>query len=108
MTSAPSTVRRAAFRRGAARGIALFLGGFSLLNLLGELRSPGFDANPWWIDLRLLPTLAGRALLLIGALLLVAFALRPPTSPWRRLLSRTVILVLLGFTFWNVVAYYIL
>ncbi|HVR73974.1 MAG TPA: YdcF family protein, partial [Planctomycetota bacterium] len=47
-------------------------------------------------------------LLLIGALLLVAFALRPPTSPWRRLLSRTVILVLLGFTFWNVVAYYIL
>lgn len=63
MTSAPTTVRRAAFRRGAARGIALFLGGFSLLNLVGEVRSPGFDANPWWIDLRLLPTLAGRALL---------------------------------------------
>jgi len=29
----------------AARGLALFIGGFSLLNLLGELRYPGFDAT---------------------------------------------------------------
>lgn len=33
------------------RGIALFLGLFTLLNLVGELRSPGFDANLWWINL---------------------------------------------------------
>jgi uncharacterized SAM-binding protein YcdF (DUF218 family) len=33
------------------RGLALFLGLFSLLNIVGELRSPGFDANLWWINL---------------------------------------------------------
>lgn len=36
-----------------SRALALFLGGFSLLNLAGELRFPGFDANHWWIDFRL-------------------------------------------------------
>lgn len=34
-------------RQAIARGLALFLGGFGLLNLLGELRPPGFDANVW-------------------------------------------------------------
>lgn len=37
---------------GVARGVALFFGLFSLLNVLGELRTPGFDANGWWIDFR--------------------------------------------------------
>ena len=27
------------------RGMALLLGAFTLLNVLGELRNPGFDAN---------------------------------------------------------------
>lgn len=36
----------------ATRGMALLLGAFTLLNVLGELRNPGFDANLWWIDLR--------------------------------------------------------
>jgi len=40
----------------AARAIALFFGGFSLLNVLGDLRHPGFDASLWWIDLRILPS----------------------------------------------------
>lgn len=35
----------------APRGIALFLGLFALLNVVGEARSPGFDANLWWIKL---------------------------------------------------------
>ena len=34
------------------RGLALFLGGFALVNILGGLRSAHFDANLWWIDLR--------------------------------------------------------
>jgi hypothetical protein len=37
------------------RGLALFVGGFALLNLLGGLRRAGFDANLWWIDLRFVP-----------------------------------------------------
>ena len=62
---------------GVARGLAAFLGGFSLLNLLGELRYPGFDANLWWIDLRLLPTWSASCLLGFTAVLLIAYALRP-------------------------------
>ena len=38
-----------------SRGIAAFLGGFTLLNLLGDLFAPGFDANIWWIDFSPLP-----------------------------------------------------
>ncbi len=36
----------------AARGLALFLGGFGLLNVVGDFWHPGFDANVWWLDLR--------------------------------------------------------
>ncbi len=62
------------------RGVALFFGAFALINLLGELRSPGFDANVWWIDLRLLPPMVERFLVSVVAFLLLVFAIRPPSS----------------------------
>jgi len=66
------------------RGVALFFGLFSLLNLVGELRTPGFDANVWWVDLRPLP-LAGTAVVLaLAGLLLVTWGLRPAAAAWRR------------------------
>jgi vancomycin permeability regulator SanA len=69
------------------RGLALFLGGFSLLNLLGNFRTAGFDANLWWIDLRALPNWLGNTLLFISAVSLIAFGLRPPQSLWRKTLT---------------------
>jgi uncharacterized SAM-binding protein YcdF (DUF218 family) len=69
------------------RGLALFLGGFSLLNVLGSFRSAGFDANLWWIDLRLLPHAVASPLLLVSAVCLIGFAIWPPRSAWRRLLT---------------------
>lgn len=69
------------------RGLALFLGGFSLLNLLGNFRVPGFDANLWWIDLRALPNWFGNAILLISGLALIAFGIRPAQSLWRKILT---------------------
>ena len=55
---------------GIARGIALFFGGFTFLNLLGEMLYPGFDATIWWVNLRPLPgALATGFLALIDALL---------------------------------------
>ena len=69
------------------RGLALFLGGFSLLNVLGSLRSAGFDANLWWIDLRLIPRAVANPLLLVSAVCLMGFAIWPPRSTWRRLLT---------------------
>lgn len=56
-----------------ARGIALFLGGFILLNCLAAFTTPGFDANLWLVDLRYLPRLVGTLFLVVtGAALLLA------------------------------------
>ena len=74
-------------RNALPRGLALFLGGFSLLNVLGSLRSTGFDANLWWIDLRLVPRAVANPLLLVSAVCLVGFAIRPARSVWRRSLT---------------------
>jgi vancomycin permeability regulator SanA len=67
--------------------LALFLGAFSLLNLSGSLRRAAFDANLWWIDLRFMPPALARFILLGSAVCLLAFAVRPPQSAWRRWLT---------------------
>jgi uncharacterized SAM-binding protein YcdF (DUF218 family) len=67
-----------------ARGLALFFGGFTLLNLLGNLRRPGFDADEWWLDLRLLPGPVAELSLAAIAVLLLAFGIRPAMGTLRR------------------------
>lgn len=59
----------------AARALAFCLGVFSLLNLVGEALTPGFDATLFWLDLRGMPGPAGRILLSLSALGLLAFSL---------------------------------
>ena len=74
-------------RRALPRGLALFLGGFALLNILGGLCCAHFDANLWWIDLRVLPEALATALLLLSSACLVGFAVWPPRSGWRQFLT---------------------
>jgi len=93
--------------QGLARGFALFLGGFSLLNVLGELRRTGFDANIWWIDLRPIPSVASRAFLLVAAALLITYFVRPDMSNWRRRVTIGLSLALLVVTLWNGVGFYL-
>jgi vancomycin permeability regulator SanA len=69
------------------RGLALFLGGFTLLNVLGGLRAEGFDANLWWIDLRAVPRFLAELFLVVSALCLMSYALRPTAARWRRILT---------------------
>jgi uncharacterized SAM-binding protein YcdF (DUF218 family) len=90
------------------RGIALFLGGFTLVNLLGEWRFRGFDANYWWIDLRPLPGFVSRNLLGLAGLLLVAWAWRPALAGWRRrvLMATTLLLLLASLT--NAIQFFVL
>jgi hypothetical protein len=60
-----------------SRAIAAFFGGFALLNLVGNLIAPGFDANIWWIDFSPMPRILAVVSLLAGATALISHAIRP-------------------------------
>ena len=68
----------------SARAVALFLGGFAELNIVGEFLRPGFDANYWWMDLHPVPAWMGRVLLGLAGLFLIAYAVRPQLGARRR------------------------
>lgn len=89
-----------------ARGVALFLGAFSLLNIVGRMLSPGFDANIWWADLRFLHSPTNRGLLALVACLLVLFALRPRLSQFRRGMTSVFVIALVGVSLANTWSYY--
>ena len=65
----------------AARGLALFLSLFALLNIFGSCRTLGFDANVWWVDLRLLPNWIATAGLAAATVGLLGFAVGLPVPP---------------------------
>jgi vancomycin permeability regulator SanA len=90
------------------RGLALFLGGFALLNILGNVRAADFDANLWWIDLRAVPTWLSNTFLLISAFCLISFALRPQQSASRRLLTIACLSVLALVAALNAIEFYVL
>jgi vancomycin permeability regulator SanA len=90
------------------RGLALFLGGFALLNIFGNFRAPGFDANLWWIDFRAVPTWLSNSLLLVSAFCLISFALRPQQSASRRLLTSACLSILALVAALNAIEFYVL
>jgi vancomycin permeability regulator SanA len=92
--------------RDIARGVALFFGLFSWLNLIGELRAPGFDQNVWWLDLRPLPASATAAALALCGLLFVWWALRPTATGWRRAATAVTALVLCAAALRNGIGFY--
>jgi uncharacterized SAM-binding protein YcdF (DUF218 family) len=60
-----------------ARILALFIGLFIAINLLGNVVWPGFDANVWWIHFaRWIPAWVVKNSLAISAIALIAFAFR--------------------------------
>src|SRR5262249_26232354 len=89
-----------------ARGLALFFGGFCLFNLLGERLTPGFDANLWWIDLRVLPHTLANLFLLLCAFCLIGFVLQPARSGWRQILTAGCLTALLVWSGANIVQFY--
>jgi vancomycin permeability regulator SanA len=93
-----------------ARGFAAFIGGFTLLNVLGSRRAVNFDASHWWINADLLPAAWWQMMLLLGALLLIAFAFKVRMAPWRRFATALftaaflVVTVINGITFYGLLA----
>jgi len=92
--------------QAVARGVALFISGFTLLALFGELHTPGFDANVWWIDLRPLPETLARLALAAAALLLLVFAVRPVMGSARRAATAAAAFVLAAAALYDVARFY--
>ena len=90
------------------RGVAVFLGVFTLLNIAGKIRYPGFDANIWWIDFRFVSGWISQPILGAAAVFMLAFAVRPVLSPWRRKVTLVLTIVLYVVCIWNVVVFYVL
>ncbi len=88
------------------RGLAMFLGGFTLLNLLGEFRLAGFDANLWWVDTRVFPQMVSNGFLLLSAACMIAYALRSPRSWWRRILTIGCVALLIVASLVETVVFY--
>src|SRR5262249_17458106 len=100
--------RREMLPHAAARALALFLAGFTLVNLAGGWLRSNFDANLWWIDLRVLPQFLAQPILLAGALCLIAFAVKPPGATWRRWLTIGCAGFLAAASLWNCLEFYAL
>jgi uncharacterized SAM-binding protein YcdF (DUF218 family) len=88
--------------------LAFFVGAFSLLNILGELRYPGFDANLWWIDFRPILPAVSRTFLGVCSALLIAYAILPRMSIMRRFCTLLTTGIILGVTALNAANFYIL
>ena len=100
--------RSRGFRAGLVRGICLFIGSFTLLNLVGDLRVPGFDANQWWIDFRPMPGWVGAAVLLPMSVLLIAFGISRYGSTVRHVLTFAWVAIALAVTLKNASSFYFL
>lgn len=88
----------------AARGLALFLGGFTLLNIAGDLQFAGSDGNLWWIDLWPLPIALSRVILAAFAIAMIAYAF----APARRKIATLLLAIVLIGAIANTVRYYML
>jgi vancomycin permeability regulator SanA len=96
------------FQAALPRGLALWFGGFGLLNVVGDLLAPGFNENLWWLDLRNVPALPEKLVLFACSLVLIAFGVRPVGSRWRRVLTLACASTLAGIATFNSVQFYYL
>lgn len=88
------------------RGIALFFGVFSGLNVIGSVLGRGFGADLWWIDVGVLPLQMGTLVASVAAGLLVAYAVVPDMSALRLKLTAAACGVLAFVACLNVAGFY--
>ena len=95
------------------RGLCLFFGLFSLLNVASTLVGSGVNQNIWWIDLSLISLdVAGTVVHLgfvveaVAAVLMVLWALRPACWLPRRLLTCLFVGLLAAFALVNAFTYW--
>jgi hypothetical protein len=89
-----------------ARGAALSLGCFILLNLLAEMRFPHFSSSAWLVDLHPLPKGVARGWLGLTGILLVGFCIFPRMNAAARRLATLCTFGLFGAALWNAWRFY--
>jgi uncharacterized SAM-binding protein YcdF (DUF218 family) len=89
-----------------ARGIALFFGLCTLLSIIGTAREPAFDANVWWVSLTHVPRLVSALLLAAAGVALVAYAVAPRMTSWRRWTTLGLFAFFAAVAVYNVVGFY--
>ena len=91
----------------AARGLALFIGGFTLVGVYASWRHETLDFNIWWVALPFGGWIVHAGLLALAGVALVAYAVAPRMRPWRRWTTLAVCLLLAAVTAWNGVDFYL-
>jgi vancomycin permeability regulator SanA len=91
----------------AARGLALFIGGFTLIGVYASWRRETLDFNIWWVALPFGGWIVHAGLLALAGVALVAYAVAPRMRPWRRWTTLAVCLLLAAVTAWNGVDFYL-
>jgi vancomycin permeability regulator SanA len=104
--SEPHEKRRSWIAASPARGIALFIGGFTLVNSVGLLRGAAFDANVWWIAVPYVPSLVAAILLAAVGVAFVAYGVAPRMSAWRRWLTLALFAVFAAVAVYDAVDFY--
>lgn len=100
----------ASFRRspweGITPGLAFFLGSFALINILGTIVLPTFDANIWWIDLRPVTQYAEAPFFALLGGALIAYGIRPWPGTIRRIVTVGLVGLALLAAILNTVIFY--
>jgi len=94
------------FLAACARGSALFIGGFTLVNVVGLWRQ-GADFNIWWVAVPAVGRVVTVGLYLLVGAALFGYAVAPRMRPWRRLPTVGLTLVFAAVTLWNGVDFYL-
>jgi len=92
----------------AGRALALAGGAFCLLNLAGNLLTPRFDANVWWMDLRPMPAVPTNLLLLAGGVALLLLGTIPMLAHRWRWFTLSALLLLAAGALFNAAEFYAL
>jgi uncharacterized SAM-binding protein YcdF (DUF218 family) len=106
--TAPNREDRAGIFPVAARGFAAFIGVFTLLNLIGEIRAPGCGFNVWWIDFRPIPGAFSKPVMYVFAAFMLAYSALPVLRTCRKKVTLVLTILMFGFAVWNTVHYYVL
>ena len=106
LDAAPALKQRDWPAAAVARGLALFIGGFTLVSVFGSLRHAHADFTIWWVAVPVVGRSVSGVLLVLVAAALLGYAVAPRMRPWRRWPTLGLCLAFAAITAWNGVGFY--